>query len=90
MAEVADHSTTVLATWRKSTERKTYAAEVKLNDLPLSTFWHRVHGRPSRQDIAVKRQYLTRSEVKALIDYVLRLAARGYPVPVKFLRYLAQ
>jgi hypothetical protein len=60
------------------------------NDLPLSTYWHRVHGRPSRQDTAAKRQYLTPSEEKALVDYALRLAARGYPVPVKFLRYLAQ
>jgi hypothetical protein len=28
-------------------------------------------------------------EEKALVDYVLRIAERGYPLPVKFLRSLA-
>jgi hypothetical protein len=35
------------------------------------------------------KQYLTPSEEKALAEYVLRMAERGYPVPVKLLRYLA-
>jgi hypothetical protein len=90
MAEVAGDSTIVIATRVRSTKCRTYATEAQLNDLPLSTYWHRVHGRPSRHDTTVKRQYLTPSEENALVDYVLRLAARGYPVPVKFLRYLAQ
>ena len=90
MAEVAVPSTTVLARRGKPTERETFADKAKLSDLPLSTYWHRVHGRPSRQDTAVKRQYLTSTEERALVNHVLRLAARGYPVPVKFLRYLAQ
>jgi hypothetical protein len=34
-------------------------------------------------------QYLTPSEEKALAGYVLRMADRGYPAPVKLLRYLA-
>lgn len=90
MAEVAGDSTIVIATRVRSTRGRTYATEGQLNDLPLSTYWHRVHGRPSRHDTTVKRQYLTPFEENALVDYVLRLAARDYPVPVKFLRYLAQ
>jgi hypothetical protein len=58
--------------------------------VPVSTFWHWVHGRPSRSDRAVDRQYLTPCEEKALVDDVLRMAARGYFVSVKFLRYLAR
>jgi hypothetical protein len=38
----------------------------------------------------VTRQYLTPFEENALFDYVLRMAARGYFVSVKFLRYLAR
>jgi hypothetical protein len=75
MAGVTDALTTVLAGRRNSSEHETYAAEAKSSDLPLSTYWHRVHGKPSRQDTAAKRQYLTASEEKALVDYVLRLAA---------------
>lgn len=89
MAGVVETSTTGLARCRKSVERMTYAEKAEQNDLPLSTYWHRLHGRPSRKETATKSQYLTTSEEKALIDYVLRVAARGYPVPVKFLRYLA-
>ena len=89
MAEVAGDFTIVIATRVGPTKRRTYATEAQLNDLPLFTYWHRVHRRPSRHDTTVKREDLT-PEKKALVDYVLRLAARGYPAFVKFLRYLAQ
>jgi hypothetical protein len=51
--------------------------------------WRRARGRPSRPDKAAKQQYLTPSEENALLDYVLRMSERGYPLPVKFLRSLA-
>jgi hypothetical protein len=86
MAEVMDVAGTVLATLRCSTEHDTYAALSELSRVPL---WHREHGRPSRSEVAAKKQYLTPSEEKALAGYVLRMADRGYPVPVKLLRYLA-
>ena len=54
-----------------------------------STLWRRAHGKPSRIDKAAKQQYLTPAEEKALLDYVLRMSKRGYPLPVKFLRSLA-
>ena len=51
--------------------------------------WRRAHCKPSRKDKAAKQQYLTPSEEKAPVDYVLRTSERGYPLPVKFLRFLA-
>ncbi len=90
MAKVAVPSTTVLTRRRKLIERKIYADKARSNDLLLSIYWHRVYRKLSRQKTVVKRQFLTLIEEKALVNYVLRLAARGYPVPVRFLRYLAQ
>jgi hypothetical protein len=61
------------------TEHKTYAAWAELYNVPSSTFWHRVHGRPSRSERAVDQQYLPPSGEKALVDYVLRMAAQRMP-----------
>ena len=58
-------------------------------NVPASTLWHRKHGRPSKGDAAAQKQYLTPSEEKALADYILRWAERGYPVPVKLVRDFA-
>lgn len=43
----------------------------------------------SRRQKAIHQQYLTPQEEKALVDYVLRCADNGYPLPVKALRALA-
>jgi hypothetical protein len=77
MAGVADLPETALTAWRNSTEHKTYVAWAELYNVPSSTFQHRVHGRLSRSERAVERQYLTPSERKALVDYVLRMAAQS-------------
>ena len=57
--------------------------------LPLSTRWHRKHGRPSRRDKAVKQQLLTPCEEQALVDHILRWSRNGYPIPAKSLPFLA-
>src|SRR4051794_26740187 len=49
----------------------------------------RARGKPSRKEKAANQQYLTPPEEQALIEYVLRMANNGYPLPVKFLRSLA-
>lgn len=54
-----------------------------------STQWRRAHGKQTRADKAASQQYLSSQEEKALVDYVLRMADRGYPLLVKFLRSLA-
>ncbi len=89
MARIAALPATALAAWRNCIENKTYAGWAELYDVPVPTFWHRVHARPSRSDTAVNRQYLTSSEENVLVNYVLSMAARGYFDSVKFLRYLA-
>jgi hypothetical protein len=54
-----------------------------------STRWRRAHSKPSRADKAASQQYLNPCEEKALVDYILCIANRGYPLSVKFLRSLA-
>lgn len=90
MAGIADLSSTILRDWKDSTDNKTYAACAKSYNVPLSYFWHRVHGRRSRSDAKVDRQYLTPSEEKALRDCVLHKAALGQYVTIKLLRHLAR
>jgi hypothetical protein len=51
--------------------------------------WLRANNKPSIADKAAKQQYLTPQEEQALVEYVLRLADNGYPLPVRFLRSLA-
>jgi hypothetical protein len=54
-----------------------------------STTWRHARGRPTRQDKAANQQYLTPCEEKAVLEYVLRMYERGYPLPVKFLGSIA-
>jgi hypothetical protein len=68
----------------------TCAALAELRDIPISTIWDRAHGRQSRREKAAKQQYLTPLEEKAFVNYALRMSENGYPIPVKFLRSLAQ
>jgi hypothetical protein len=56
----------------------------------VSTLWDRAHGRQPRREKAAKQQCLTPQEEKALVNYALRMSQNGYPIPVKFLRSLAQ
>jgi len=67
----------------------TYAALCELSGVPTSTLWHRDHGRDSIQQRAAKQQRLSPQEEKALVSYLLRMSANGYPLPVKFARNLA-
>jgi hypothetical protein len=61
-----------------------------LSSLPPSTRWYRAHGRPSRREKAQRQQYLTPAEEKALVSYLSRMSENGFPIPVKYLRSLAQ
>jgi hypothetical protein len=54
-----------------------------------STLSHRAYGRPSIQEKAKRQQYLTPSEEKALVEYLLRMSNNGFPVPIKYLHSLA-
>jgi hypothetical protein len=61
---------------------RTYAALSESSNVPPSTLWHRAHGRRSRQEKAERQQYLTPSEEKALVKYLLRMSNNDFPVPI--------
>jgi hypothetical protein len=86
MAEVMEPPEAVHTRIRSSPNPKTYTERFKLTEVPISTLWHREHGRLLRKDAAAKRQYLTPSKEKALIDYILE---SDDPVLVKSVGQLA-
>jgi hypothetical protein len=61
----------------------------KIDDVAVSTRWHRAHGRQTRRQRAVRQQLLTPQQEKALVDHLLQLHRNGYPARVKHLRSLA-
>ena len=67
-----------------------YAVQSRSAGIPASsTLWRRANNKPSLAEKAANQQYLTPQEEQALVEYVLRLADNGYPLPVKFLQSLA-
>jgi hypothetical protein len=51
--------------------------------------WYRDYRRPLKEAKAQHQQYLTPLEEKALVKYLLRIAALGSPVQIKFIHLLA-
>ncbi len=74
--------TTDLSTTSRGRKRK---ASVAQSPASKSTLWSHVRDWPPQRDKAAKQQYLTPCEETALLEYVLRMSERGYPLPVKFL-----
>src|SRR5450432_1734110 len=70
-------------------EPRTYDATSKRSGVPLTTLYHRDHGRPSKEKKAQGQQYLTPSEEKALEKYLELIADLGNPVRIKYLPSLA-
>lgn len=70
-------------------EPQTYNARSKRKGVPLSTLYHREHGRPSRKTKAEGQQYLTVPEEKALETFLRLMSDFGYPVRIKFLPLFA-
>lgn len=68
-----------------SNVRESYATRARLENVPRTTLWYQDHGRPSLEPQAPSQQYLTPSEEKALVQYLLRMAAVGSPARVKYL-----
>ncbi len=66
-------------------ECQTYDTRSKRKGVPLSTLYHREHGRPSRKKKAEGQQYLTVLEEKALETFLKLMSDFGYPVRIKFL-----
>jgi len=84
-----DPAGAVLCEGLDPTEPGIYTAPPKSGNVPPTTLWYRAHGRPSRQEKVKRQRYLTPSEEKALVGYLLRMSNNGYPLPIKYLRSLA-
>lgn len=84
-----NRASVVLSQGLHSTKPKSYAALSEERDCPRTTLWFRAHGRPSKAEKAQRQQYLTPSERKALVEYLLRMPRKGFLVLVKHLRPLA-
>jgi hypothetical protein len=80
--DAVDPVSRVLAIRSAAPKANTYASLSAAHNVPVATLWRRRHGRPSKKEQAAKQQYLSRQEGKALLDYVLRMSANGYPRPV--------
>jgi hypothetical protein len=66
-------------------EPQTYDARSKRSGVPLSTLYHREHGRRSNEEKAQGQQYLTPSEEKALEKFLKLMSDFENPVRIKFL-----
>jgi hypothetical protein len=86
---MSDRASKALAEASLPGEPRTYDATSKRSGVPLSTLYHRDHGRPSREAKAQDQLYLTPSEEKALEKYLILIADLGNPVRIKCLPALA-
>lgn len=68
---------------------RTYTALAKRSNVARSTLHHRAKGRPSKEEKNERQQYLTPSEEKALVKFVLQMSSLGQPVRVKYIPSLA-
>jgi hypothetical protein len=84
-----DRASQVLADGLPNDQPRTYAALSEWGQVPYTTLYHRARGRPSKRDKAISQQYLSPSEEKALVKYILRMRDLGFPVRVKYLPSLA-
>jgi hypothetical protein len=68
---------------------RTWTARADSSGIPLTTLYNRHHGRPSKEEIAQRQQYLTVEEEKALVAFLLLIASFGQPVRIKYIPTLA-
>jgi hypothetical protein len=67
---MSDRASKALAEASLPGEPRTYDATSKRSRVPLTTLYHRDHGRRSKEEKAQGQQYLTPSEEKALEKYL--------------------
>jgi hypothetical protein len=82
---MSDRASKALAEASLPGEPRTYAATSKRSGVPLTTLYHRDHGRRSKEEKAQGQQYLTPSEEKALEKYSKLMADFGNPLRIKCL-----
>ena len=84
-----DRASQVLAQGFPPDVPKTWAVLSERGDVPLTTRYYCVHGRPSAREKAQRQQYLTTEEEKALITFLLLMSNLGHPVRIKYIPSLA-
>ncbi|PQE29011.1 hypothetical protein CJF30_00004068 [Rutstroemia sp. NJR-2017a BBW] len=89
LCPMSDRASKALAEASLPGEPRTYGARSKRSGVPLTTIYHRDHGRRSKEKKAQGQQYLTPSEEKALEKYLKLIADLGNPVRIKYLPSLA-
>jgi hypothetical protein len=70
-------------------DNRTWAARADSSGVALTTLYNRHHGRPSKEEIAQRQQYLSVEEEKALVAFLLLMSSFGQPVRIKYIPTLA-
>src|SRR5436190_24016394 len=86
---MSDRASKALAEASLAGEPQTYDARSKHSGVPLSTLYHREHGRCSKEQKAESQQYRTAIEDKAVEMFLKLISDFGNPVQIKFLPSLA-
>jgi hypothetical protein len=68
---------------------RTWAARADSSGVALTTLHNRHHGRPPKEEIAQRQQYLSVEEEKALVAFLLLMSSFGQPVCIKYIPTLA-
>ena len=84
-----DRASQVLAGSLSPGERRTYSALAKRGNVARSTLHHRTRGRRSKEEQNQSQQYLTPSEEKAVVKFLLHMSNLGQPVRIKYIPSLA-
>ncbi len=87
---MSDRASIALAEASLPGEPQTYDARSKRSGVPLSTLYHRAHGRCSKEQKAESQQYLTASEEKALETFLKLMSDFGNPVQIHSLKQIAR
>ena len=74
-----DRASQVLAQGVPPGVPNSYRALADHGKVPHTTLYHRAHGRRSIEEKAQSQQYLTPSEVKAVISFLLQMSDLGQP-----------
>jgi hypothetical protein len=68
---------------------RTWAARADSSGVALTALYNRHRGRPSKEEVGQRQQYLTVEEEKALVAFLLLISSFGQPVRIKYIPTLA-
>ncbi|KAI1665637.1 DDE superfamily endonuclease [Pyrenophora tritici-repentis] len=68
---------------------RTWATRADSSGVALTTLYNRHQGRPSKEEIAQRQQYLSVEEEKALVAFLILMSSFGQPVRIKYIPTLA-